>query len=217
MRPLFPRWSNSALALAVAALVGFAIGMPTFLMVFQRTPYVTGQFRAIGQPIDFDHRHHAGDDAIDCRYCHDLAERSPYAGVPPTSRCLNCHSQIWNDSPAVAAIWASFEAGRPIAWTRVHALPDFVYFDHSAHLRGGVGCATCHGRVDQMARIYQAEPLSMGWCLDCHRDPAPRLRPREFLTSTSWTPPPGSEPALGRALAAQYGVDPGTTCTTCHR
>jgi hypothetical protein len=186
-------------------------------MLFQRTSFVTGAGRNVAQPIQFDHRHHAGDDAIDCRYCHDLAERSPSAGMPPTTRCLGCHSQVWLGSPLLAGVWASAEERRPIAWMRVHALPDFVFFDHSAHVNHGVGCVTCHGRVDEMARVQQVSPLTMDWCLDCHRNPLPRLRPREEIASMRWQAPPGSEPALGRALAAAYGVAPRTDCSTCHR
>jgi hypothetical protein len=205
------------MAAALWGLAAIVVGVPTLLMAFQRSPLVTGEGRPLSQPIDFDHRHHAGDDAIDCRYCHDLVDRSPSAGVPPTERCLNCHSQIWNESPLLAQVWQSFEQRRPIRWTRVHALPDFVFFDHSAHVRNGVGCVTCHGRVDQMPRIAQSVPLTMGWCLACHRDPEPNLRPPEAIASLDWTPPPGSEPALGRELAARYGVHPSTDCSTCHR
>ncbi|HVP29876.1 MAG TPA: cytochrome c3 family protein [Myxococcota bacterium] len=214
MPALFPRWSNALLAAALVGLAVLAFGGLGFLMLFQRTVFVTGEGRPLAQPVAFDHRHHAGDDAIDCRYCHDLAERSPRAGIPPTSRCLGCHSQIWNESPALAAVWRSFEADRPIAWTRVYVLPDFVFFDHSAHVTHGVGCVTCHGRVDRMARVEQAVPLTMRWCVDCHRDPGPRLRPRGEIASMTWR---AADPAQGHALATRYAVAPGTDCSTCHR
>lgn len=211
MSALFSRRSNRALAAACAGLAGIVVAIPTCLMVGARTPYGTGQFRPMAQPVAFDHRHHVRDDGIDCRYCHDLAWRSPYAGVPPTERCIGCHAQIWNQSPLLAAVWESHRTGRPIEWVRVHRLPDFVYFDHSVHVRAGVGCESCHGRVDRMARVYQVASLQMDWCLDCHRDPDPHLRPPARVTDM------GLPPADGTLLARRSGVEPGTDCTTCHR
>lgn len=215
MPALFPRWSNSLFALGIGVLVAVIVAVPVGLMVFARTPYVTGQFRPIPQPVSFDHRHHVDDDGIDCRYCHDLVSRSPSAGVPPTERCLHCHSQIWNESPLLEAVWRSDAADEPIPWLRVHRLPDFVYFDHSAHVNNGVGCVTCHGRVDTMARVYQSAPLTMQWCLGCHRNPAPNLRPLEYITTMRL--PPEAELPPGEELVSRLGVAPGTSCTTCHR
>ena len=185
-------------------------------MAWVRTPFATGQYRPLEQPVPFDHRHHVRDDAIDCRYCHDLVERSPYAGVPPSERCMNCHAQIWNDSALLDPVRRSFFEDRPIAWRRVHRLPDFVFFDHAAHVSHGVGCEECHGRVDRMARVYQVAPLTMRWCLDCHRDPAPHLRPPELVTAMGWTPP-GDARAIGEEIARRYAVRSLTSCTTCHR
>lgn len=216
MPALFPRWSDSLLWVGLVAVVTIAIGVPVFAMIWVRTPHVTATKAPITQPLEFDHRHHVVDDGIDCRYCHDLVERSPFAGVPPTARCLNCHNQIWNDSPLLAAVWRSYFRDRPIPWLRVHRLADFVYFDHSIHVNKGIGCETCHGRVDQMARVYQVAPLTMGWCLDCHRSPERHLRPRDAITAMGWTAP-GSADELGRALKRLYGVREITTCTACHR
>jgi len=216
MPALFPRWSDSLLWIGLVAVVAIAIGVPAFVMIWVRTPHVTATRDPITQPIEFDHRHHVVDDGIDCRYCHDLVERSPFAGVPPTARCLNCHNQIWNDSPLLTAVWRSYITDRPIPWLRVHRLADFVYFDHSIHVNKGVGCETCHGRVDQMARVYQVAPLTMGWCLDCHRAPERHLRPRAAITAMGWTAP-GSADELGRVLKRLYGVREITTCTACHR
>lgn len=209
----FPRWANSAFWAALAALAVLAMAVPVVPMILARTPIVTGQYRPIPQPVPFDHRHHVRDDGIDCRYCHDLVERSRYAGVPPTERCLNCHSQIWNTSPLLEPVWRSWATGEPIAWVRVHDLPDFVYFDHSVHVRGGVGCITCHGPVDEMARVYQVAPLTMQWCLDCHRDPAAHVRPRELVTVMQHL----EDATAGEELVERYGLSPGTDCTTCHR
>ncbi len=169
--PLFPRWTNSALRGALAALGLVAIGAPCLLMLAMRAPPVTGQDATIEQPIEFDHRHHVRDEGIDCRYCHEGAERGAHAGVPPTERCLNCHAQIWDRAALLAPVRASLDSGEPIRWRRVHRLPDFVFFNHAAHTARGVGCASCHGAVDTMAKVRQVAPLTMGWCLDCHRHP----------------------------------------------
>src|SRR5215813_11324083 len=138
---------------------------------FQRSPYVTYAGVARPQPAPFSHQHHAGGLGIDCRYCHTSVEVSSFAGIPPTKTCMNCHSQIWTDAPILEPVRASFRDDKPIAWTRVNDLPDFVYFNHGIHVRKGVGCATCHGRIDQMSLTYQDHPLLMEWCLDCHRHP----------------------------------------------
>jgi hypothetical protein len=216
MPALFPRWSDTLLRVGFVLFLALIVMSIVFLMAWVRTPQITGQFDPITQPIDFDHRHHVADDGIDCRYCHDLVERSPYAGVPPTERCMNCHSQIWNTSPLLAPVWESYFTDRPIPWVRVHLLPEFVYFNHSIHVNKGIGCETCHGRVDTMARVYQVERLQMGWCLDCHRNPQNHLRPLEEITTMGWVPPVPQE-ELGRELMERYRVRRLTNCTTCHR
>lgn len=212
----FPKWSDSLLRVVLVAVAIVVVGLPVFAMIWVRTPYVSAVGDPVAQPLEFDHRHHVADDGIDCRYCHDLVERSPYAGVPPTSRCMNCHNQIWNESPPLKELWTSYFGNRPIRWVRVHRLPGFVYFDHSIHVNKGVGCETCHGRVDRMARVYQVAPLSMGWCLDCHRAPERHLRPRDAITAMGWTPQ-GSQEQLGRALKRSYNVREITNCSACHR
>jgi hypothetical protein len=214
MAALFPRWTNTAtrIVLVVGALVG--VGLLAAPMIYARSPYATGEDEPLLQPIAFDHRHHVGDDEIPCLYCHEGAERGAYAGVPPTERCMGCHAQIWNDSPSIAPLRESVRTGLPIRWQRVHSLPDFVYFDHSIHVNRGIGCASCHGRVDRMAAVYQVERLTMQWCLDCHRDPAPNLRPRDQITNMSWGPP---SPEQISELARQYQPRRLTHCTTCHR
>lgn len=204
---------SAAMLLAVPAI---AIGG---LLAYVRSPHVTNQAHPVEQPIEFDHRHHAGDEQIDCRYCHWTVEKSPSAGIPSTTVCMSCHAQVWNKSPYLTEVRKAFFADQPIPWVRVHNLPDFVYFNHSIHVGKGVGCATCHGRVDQMGAIEQAAPLTMSWCLDCHRNPAPNLRPAEFITSMTWAPPSDKAEAaeLAEKLSKEYDVHSRTSCSTCHR
>jgi hypothetical protein len=194
MDPLFPPWSNSVLWLALGLGAAALVGLPALAMVWVRTPYQTGMLDPPEQPVEFDHRHHVTDDGIDCRYCHLQVEKGAMAGIPPTEVCMNCHAQIWSRSERLEPVRRSWETGEPIPWRRVHRLADFVYFDHSVHVNGGVGCPSCHGRVDRMARVYAVAPLTMGWCLDCHRDPGPHLQP----------PRDDVPPAP-------------TNCTACHR
>jgi hypothetical protein len=203
------------LALALASPV-VALGG---LMILARTSLGTEYKRQRTQPIEFDHRHHVGDDGIDCRYCHDEVEKSPYAGVPPTSRCLNCHAQIWNRSELLAPVRRAYFEDRSIPWVRVNRLPGYVYFNHAIHVNKGVGCVTCHGRVDLMPVPEQSTPLTMGWCLDCHRDPGPNLRPPDRITDMTWRPPKDALAAaeLATRLLARYRVHTRTSCTTCHR
>jgi hypothetical protein len=214
MAALFPPWANTATTLVLGAVVVALAGGLAAPMIYARMPYATHEGDPVVQPIPFDHRHHVRDDGIDCLYCHEAAERSAFAGVPPSDRCLGCHNQLWNDSALIAPLRASVATGEPIRWRRVHALPDFVYFDHSIHVTRGIGCVSCHGRVDQMAAVYQVHPLTMDWCLDCHRDPTPHLRPRDQVTRMDDAVAP---PARTAELARQYQTRRLTHCSTCHR
>lgn len=232
MSALFPRWTNTGLRLSLVALAGAA---PTGLvgaMIYVRTPWNTQQYDAVDQPVQFDHRHHVIDDGIDCVYCHQGAETSDYAGVPASDVCMGCHAQIWNESPLLESVRRSYFSGRAIPWNRVHDLPDFVYFSHAVHVQRGVGCAACHGRVDQMARVYETESLSMGFCLDCHREAThlPRGSVPAAAASSSATQIAAAEravqPALFGSLPTNIGdpsaLGPGrhdalTTCSACHR
>src|ERR1700746_281217 len=153
----------------------------------QRSPYVTYAGIARPQPAPFSDQHHVAALGIDCRYCHTSVETSNFAGIPPTKTCMNCHSQIWTNAAMLEPVRASFASGRPLVWTRVHRLPDFVHFNHSIHVAKGIGCATCHGRIDKMALTYQASPLTMQWCLDCHRAPEKYVRPRDQVFNMAWT------------------------------
>jgi hypothetical protein len=216
MSALFSPRSNGIFRLVIAVLVAGAAGTVGALMVFWRVPAGTGQAEQVGQPVQFDHRHHVKDDLIDCRYCHSTVDRAATAGIPTTELCLNCHAQVWNKSPLLDLVRASWFSGQPIPWVRVHRVPGFVYFNHAIHVNKGVGCVECHGRVDLMPAIEQAQPLTMGWCLDCHRDPYSRLRPLEEITNMTWKPD-GDPVAVGRELAKKYDVEPRTSCYACHR
>jgi hypothetical protein len=214
---LFTEAANGWLRAALWSALAAAVGGPSLLMFAARTPQWRGEREPLAQPVAFDHRHHVADDGIDCRFCHESVETSPFAGVPAASVCMRCHGQIWNQSPLLAPVRASYFAGERIRWQRVHSLPGFVYFNHAAHVAGaGIGCVTCHGRVDQMAEVYQVRSLTMGWCLDCHRAPEAHLRPYDEVTNMVFTPP-GDAKAYGDALAKARGVRHLTSCTTCHR
>jgi hypothetical protein len=178
--------------------------------------YATRQGDAREQPIPFSHSHHVGSMGIDCRYCHTSVENSDYAVVPPTKTCMNCHSQIWINSPTLEPVRESYRTNASIRWTKVNDLPDFVYFNHSIHIKKGVGCETCHGRVDTMPLMYQDASLQMRWCLDCHRNPEKFVRPRQFITKMGYVP---SEPqeVIGARLVRDYLIQKLETCWTCHR
>jgi hypothetical protein len=178
--------------------------------------YVTGVGVAPDQPIPFSHKHHVAGIGVDCRYCHTSVETSAFAGIPPTETCMSCHSQIWADSPTLEPVRASFRDNISIIWNRVHDLPDYVYFDHSIHLNKGVGCSTCHGRVDQMPAVYKENTLRMSWCLDCHRAPEKFVRPRDQIFNMEYRPP-ADQQALGTKLVKDYKIQKLTDCWTCHR
>jgi hypothetical protein len=212
---IFPKWTNRLReASAVAAVGGIVYLVVLIGLLF--SPQTTAIGYAPEQPIPYSHALHAGQLGIDCRYCHNTVEWSAHAAVPPTQTCLNCHRHIRTESPKLLLVRESEATGMSIDWVRIHDLPDFAYFDHSAHLTAGVGCVSCHGRIDKMEVVRQAMPLTMGWCLDCHRNPDANLRPQEFLTAMDWTPE--EDPAvLGRRLREAHSVRPSTDCSTCHR
>ncbi len=216
MSSLFKPRSNTIARVSLLLVVGGAVGTLGGLMVWARMPAGTGQEDPPVQPVQFDHRHHVIDDGIDCRYCHTSVERAASAGVPSTALCMNCHSQIWPNSGRLAPVRESYFTGQPIPWIRVHRLPDFVYFNHGIHISKGVGCETCHGRVDEMAAMEQFAPLTMGWCLQCHRDPGPNLRPVSEITTMGWKPN-GDPQALAKELMKTNDVHTRVSCTTCHR
>ena len=181
--------------------------------ILYRSPYVTQAGVVRDQPVPFSHEHHVAGLGIDCRYCHTSVEDSSFAGMPPTKTCMNCHSQIWSDSPVLAPVRDSLKQDVPISWMRVHRLPDYVYFDHSIHVAKGVGCVSCHGRVDRMPLLAQQQTLYMEWCLDCHRHPEREVRPREQIFNLAWTPDADS----GARRVRELGVRNRTDCVDCHR
>jgi hypothetical protein len=185
-------------------------------MLLGRSSYVTRAQEYVEQPVQFSHLHHVLDDGIDCRYCHTSVETSSFAGIPPTKTCMNCHSQIWQSAPILEPVRASFREDRPMQWIRVHDLPDFVYFNHSIHVKKGMGCETCHGRVDQMPLMRQENSLQMEWCLNCHRNPQEYVRPRQEVFTMGYRPQE-DQATLGPKLVAEYNIRPSTDCSTCHR
>lgn len=214
MTPLFPVWTN-ALVRTGLLLGGLgAVGVPVFLLGLVRAPYTTYQFDPIDQPVQFDHRHHVRDEGISCLYCHYTAKSSPYAGIPPTSLCMNCHSQVWDAAKVLSSVRHSYFSGDSIVWNRVHNLPGFVYFNHSIHVDRGVGCESCHGRVDKMGLVYAEVPLTMSWCLECHRDPSAHIRGEDEITLMGWKP--GTREEQARRVKDR-NISPPTNCTACHR
>jgi hypothetical protein len=192
------------------------VALVSALAAINRSSYVTEVGVARDQPVQFSHKHHVSDDGIDCRYCHTSVEQSSFAGIPSTKICMSCHTQIWAESPILEPVRESFRTGKSLEWTRVHNLPGFVYFDHSIHVHKGVGCTTCHGRVDQMPLMWRENTLYMEWCLECHRNPERFVRPREQVFNMDWQPP-SDQIVLGQKLMQQYKIESLTSCSVCHR
>ena len=184
-----------------------------------RSDYNTRVAQSREQPVPFSHAHHVGGLGVDCRYCHTSVETSSFANIPPTKTCMNCHSQIWITSNTLEPVRESYRTNQSIRWTRVHDLPDFVYFNHGIHVNKGVACEVCHGRVDKMPLMAQMSSLQMEWCLNCHRNPEKYVRPREFVTTMGYVPA-GDQEEIGRKLVAEYKIQDArtlTSCNTCHR
>ncbi len=212
---LFPKWTNKAPIILGVASTLVTVGVVAAFVYFI-SPYATQVGYAPTQPVPYSHKLHAGDLGMDCRYCHVAVERSPVAMVPATQTCMNCHTQIKKDSPNIVPLRESYATGKPMEWIRIHHSPDFVYFNHSIHVNSGVGCETCHGRIDQMAVVHQAKPLNMAWCLDCHREPEKYLRPMDQITTMGYQPA-GDQLEIGRELRKAYNINPTTNCQGCHR
>ncbi|MFQ5789282.1 MAG: cytochrome c3 family protein [Acidobacteriota bacterium] len=215
MAEIFPRWSNDVPRYLGAAALGFALLTAPGVWY-----YFSPEYSDVGymprQPVPFSHALHVGELKMDCRYCHASVELSPVATIPPTETCMNCHSLVSRDSDKLALVFQSIETGEPIHWIRVHKIPDYAYFNHSVHFRSGIGCFSCHGNVAEMEEIRQVEPLSMRWCLDCHRQPDEQLRPGDQVTN----PAPSSvsdQIAFASGFRQQHPIDPPTDCSGCHR
>ena len=216
---IFHPSANTLSRVSIFGAVIFIAVMGWALNAIQRSSYVTQAGVAREQPVQFSHAHHAGGLGIDCRYCHTSVEVSSFAGIPPTRTCMNCHSMIWNQSPYLEPVRESFRTGKSLIWTRVNDLPDFVYFNHSIHVNKGIGCDTCHGKVNKMPLMYQQESLAMEWCINCHRHPEQYIRPKEEVFNMDYQPPDDQE-ALGRELTKKYNIQSVTlltSCSTCHR
>jgi hypothetical protein len=217
MAQLFPAYTNT---LVRVLLIGAPLGAGltgASLAALYRSPYVTGQGEVLEQPVPFSHKHHVSELGIDCRYCHSSVEISGTASVPPTKTCMNCHQQMWTGADLLGPVRTTFAEDRPIVWNKVHNLPHYVYFNHSIHIAKGVGCVSCHGQVDDMHLMSQSKTLLMEWCLKCHRNPEPNLRPQGEVFSMTWKP---DEPGLGKKLMEEHKVRDATTltsCSMCHR
>jgi len=216
MPQIFRRSANTLSKLSLFGVLSLVGGLILFAIVLGRSSYVTRANEFIEQPIQFSHLHHVTDDGIDCRYCHTSVETSSFAGIPPTKTCMNCHSQLFATEPILEPVRASFRDDKPLHWIRVHDLPDFVYFNHSIHVKKGMGCETCHGRVDQMPLMEQVNSLQMEWCLNCHRNPENYVRPRSEITTMGYRPPV-PQSVIGPQLVKEYGINSLTACSTCHR
>jgi hypothetical protein len=216
MAQLFHPSTNTLSKVSIFGAVFFLAGIGWAVLAFVRSPYVTGAGVPLEQPVPFSHKHHVGDAGIDCRYCHTSVEESAFAGIPPTKTCMNCHAQLWAESPMLEPVRQSFRTGESIVWSRVHRLADFVYFNHAIHVKKGIGCVTCHGRVDRMPLTWRENTLYMDWCLECHRAPERFVRPREQVFSMDWQPPE-DQLSLGQKLVKEYKIQKLTDCSVCHR
>lgn len=225
MAQVFHPAANTISRISILLMILLLAASGGLLGAIVRSPYATQVNVVRDQPIPFSHQHHVGQIGIDCRYCHFSVEEGRFAGMPSTETCMGCHSQIWADSPMLEPVRTSFRDNQPIRWKRVHDLPDFAYFDHSIHIAKGIGCSTCHGRVDEMPLMWRTETLHMDWCLNCHRDPERFVRPADQVFSMDW-PPPQPPPTEGKAtvsaetLVRNFEIDRPTKlsdCTICHR
>jgi hypothetical protein len=212
---IFPSWTNKIPTLAAVGGVLALVGAVGFVWYFFSPEYTNVGYRP-KQPVAYSHKVHAGDLGIDCRYCHTSVENQAHANVPPTKSCMNCHTMVKPDTEKMALVRSSFAAGQPIEWVRVHNLADYVYFNHSAHVNRGVGCISCHGNVTEMEEITLSTPLSMSWCLDCHRNPDPNLRPVDQVTNMNWDKPSDHTEWVAR-FKQEKNIKPPIACSGCHR
>ena len=215
MAQIFPAWSNKIPPLILIAVVILTIIIIGFFWYYGSPKYTDVGYRP-EQPVPYSHKLHVGDLGLDCRYCHIGVEVSASATIPPTKICMNCHTLVKTDSEKMVSVIKSWTSGEPIEWVRIHDLPDYAYFNHRAHINAGVGCASCHGNVDEMEKVMQVEPLSMSWCLDCHREPEMHLRPAEEVTNMKWIAPE-NQWLLARQIIEEKNLNPPVDCSGCHR
>jgi len=216
MAQIFHRSTNLISRVSIFGGLFIVAALGAALYAIELSPYYTTVGEAPEQPVPFSHKHHVGQLGLDCRYCHTSVEKSSFAGLPPTETCMTCHSQIWTNASMLQPIRSSYATDKSIQWIRVNALPEFVYFDHSIHVSKGIGCTTCHGPIASMPLTYRAGTLYMSWCLNCHRDPAKYVRPREEVFNPTYVPPEPQE-VLGPKLVKEYKIQSLTYCSTCHR
>ncbi len=216
MPQIFHRRANAFTSILLVGILLLLVTASVVLIALDHSPYANGTGSIPQQPVPFSHQHHVGGLGIDCRYCHTSVEQSSFAGLPDTHTCMTCHKQLWTRAELLQPVRQSYENDEPLAWTRVYDLADYVYFNHQAHVNNGVGCESCHGRVDRMPLTRQATPLTMEWCLDCHRDPGPNLRPKNAITAMGFEP---GEADASHPLLDIYDTptDRLTECVTCHR
>ncbi len=215
MSAIFPKGFDTTLRLAGGIAI-VALGAVASVVLYLAHPEQLHTGYMPLQPVAYSHKLHAGNLGLDCTYCHYTVDKSSFAAVPPTEVCMNCHARVKEKSPQLQMVRESYATGQPVPWVKVHRLPDYVYFNHQAHVTAGVSCVSCHGRVDQMVEVRMAQPLSMAWCLDCHRNPAPNIRPVEYVTKLDWKPE-GDPAELGWKLIQARHIKPPTNCSGCHR
>jgi hypothetical protein len=214
MPQIFHPSTNTISKVSIFGGVFILAGLAYIASVVYASPYYTQANVVRDQPVQFSHKHHVDGLGIDCRYCHTTVEESAFAGIPATETCMSCHSQIWTNAPALEPVRSSYRTGESIPWVRVHDLPDFVQFNHSIHVAKGIGCVSCHGRVDQMPLTWQEHTLFMQWCLDCHRNPEVHVRPRDRVFDMAWERP--DDPEYGRELLKAHRIQNKTACSYCH-
>jgi hypothetical protein len=215
MAAIFPKSSDLILKVAGAIIGLGAVAAISGYAYFSYPAVIDTGYQPV-QPVAYSHKLHAGQLGLDCYYCHSTVYKAAFAAVPSTNTCMNCHTKVKTDSPRLEVVRESARTGQAIPWVQIHRLPDYVYFNHEAHLNAGVSCVSCHGRIDQMIEVEQAKPLNMAFCLDCHRDPAPNLRPTELVTKLDWVPDRDPR-AIGEEIIAEKHINPPVQCSGCHR
>lgn len=215
MAAIFAKSADTILRIGGAlGLLGVIGGVAAFTYISYPTTLDTGYTPV--QPVPYSHKLHAGNLGMDCYYCHNTVYRAAYAAIPATETCMNCHVRVKPQSPVLQPVRDSYATGQAVPWVKIHKLPSYVYFNHSSHITAGVSCVSCHGRIDQMVEVQQVKSLAMSWCLECHRNPAPNLRPVEYVTNLAWKPE-GDPAELGRKIIAEKHINPPVNCSGCHR